>query len=81
MKPCSSFTIVCWALLCLLLSLCQQAGLNYPLRVAGSGSWFDPCREPASGLPTAAVPNREFDSARAAPLTSLILDSAWTASG
>jgi hypothetical protein len=35
-------TIVCWALLCLLLSLSQQAGLNHPLQVAGSGQGFDP---------------------------------------
>jgi hypothetical protein len=81
MKPWFSLTIVCWALLCLLLSLSQQAGLNYyQLQVAGSGQWFDPCREPASGLPTAAVlRNMEFDSARAGPLTSLVLGGAWTA--
>ena len=81
MKLWFRLTIVCWALLCLLLSLSQQAGLNYQLQVAGSGQWFDPCREPTSSLLTAAVlKNMEFDSARAGPLTSLALDGAWTAS-
>jgi hypothetical protein len=81
MKSGFFLTIVCWALLCLLLRLSQQGGLNYPLQVAGSSQWFDPCREPASGLPTAAVlRNMKFDSARAGPLTSLVLDGAWTAS-
>jgi hypothetical protein len=79
MKLWFRLTIVCWALLCLFLSLSQQAGLNYPLQVAGSGQWFYPCREPASGLLTAAVlRNMEFDSARAGPRTSLVLDGART---
>jgi hypothetical protein len=81
MKPWFSLTLVCWALLCLLFGLTQQAGLNYPLQVAGSGPWLDRCREPAPGSPTAAVlRSMEFDQARAAPLESLVRDSAWTVS-
>jgi hypothetical protein len=72
MKPWFSLTIVCWALLCLLLSLSQQAGLNHPLRVADSGPWLDRCGEAASGSPTAAVlRSAEFDPVRAGPLASI----------
>jgi len=75
MKPWFSLTLVCWALLCLLFGLTQQASLNYPLQVAGSGPWLDRCREPAPGSPTAAVlRSMEFDQARAAPLESLVRD-------
>jgi hypothetical protein len=80
MKLWFSFILVCWALLFLLLSLSQQAGLNHLLLVAGSGPWLDGCREPASGSPTAAVlRSMEFDQARTAPLESLVLDYALTA--
>jgi len=80
MKPWFSLTLVCWALVCLLLSLSQQAGLNHHSHLVCSRPWFDPCREPASGLPTAAIlRNTEFDSARAGPLASLVLDGRWTA--
>jgi len=72
MKPWFSLTIVCWALLCLLLSLSQQAGLNHPLQVADSGPWLDRCSEVASGSPTAAVLRSvEFDPVRAGPLASI----------
>jgi hypothetical protein len=72
MKPWLSLTIVCWALLCLLLSLSQQAGLNHPLQVADSGPWLDRCSEVASGSPTAAVlRSGEFDPVRAGPLASI----------
>ena len=81
MKPWFSLILVCWALLFLLLSLSQQAGLNHPLLVASSGQWLDGCREPASGSPSASVRrSMEFDQARAAPLESLVLDCALTAS-
>jgi len=80
MKPWFSLILVCWALLFLLLSLSQQAGLNHPLLVASSGQWLDGCREPASGSPTASVlRSMEFDRARAAPLESVVLDYALTA--
>jgi hypothetical protein len=80
MKSWFFLTLVCWALLCLLLSLSQQAGLNHHLQVAGSSQWLDRCREPASGSPTASVVgSTEFDSVRAGPLSSLVLDGAWGA--
>jgi hypothetical protein len=80
MKPWFSLTIVCWALLCLLLSLSQQAGLNQPLRVADSGQWLHRAKEPASGSPTASiVRSTEFDPARARPRTPLVLNGVWIA--
>ncbi len=75
MKPWFSLTLVCWVLLCLLLSLSQQAGLNHPLQVADSGPWLDRC-----GWSNAAVlRSMEFNPVRAGPLASLVLDSAWAA--
>ncbi len=80
MKPWFSFIFVCWALLFLLFSPSQQAGLNHPLLVASSGQRLDGCREPPSGSPTASVlRSMKFDQARAAPLKSLVLDYALTA--
>ena len=79
MKPRFWLTVVCWALVCLLLSLSQQAGLNHSSQVSGSSQWLDRCREPASGSPTASVVrSAQFDPARAGPLTSLVLEDAWT---
>jgi|SRR5271166_5346550 len=79
MKPRFWLTAVCWALVCLLLSLSQQAGLNRQLQLAGSSQWLDRCREPASGSPTASVVrSTQSNPARAGPLTSLVLDDAWT---
>lgn len=79
MKPRFWLSMVCWVLVCLLLSLSQQGGLNHPLRVSNSGQWLDRCREPASGSPTASVVrSTPFDPARAGPLTSLVLDDTWT---
>jgi hypothetical protein len=76
-----TLTLVAWALLCLLLGLCPPVDLNHPLQVAGSEPWFDQGREAASGSPTASVVrNMEFDSARAGPLASVVLDCARTAS-
>jgi hypothetical protein len=72
MKFCFTLTIVCWTLVCLLLSRSQQAGLNHPLQVAGSGPWLDQCGEVASGSPTAAVlRSMEFDPVRAGPFASI----------
>lgn len=80
MKPWFSLTLVCWALLCLLLILSQQASLNHQLQVVDSGQWLDRCGEPASGSPTASVVrSTEFVPARAGPLASLVLDSAGAA--
>ena len=82
MKPWPRLTLplVGLALVCLVLSLSQPAGLNHPLQVAGSGPWLDQWREAASGSPTASVVrSMEFDHACAGPLASLVLDFAWTA--
>src|SRR6266446_10472275 len=80
MKLWFRFTIGCWALMGLFLSLSQQVSRNHQPHLVCSRPWIDRCREPASGLTTAAVlRNMEFDSARAGPLTSLVL-GAWTAS-
>jgi hypothetical protein len=72
MKPNFWLTVVCWALVCLLLSL-QQAGLYHSLQVSGSSQWLDQCREPASSSRTASVfKSTQFDPARAGPFTSLV---------
>ena len=79
MKPRFWLTMVCWALVCLLLGLSQQAALYHSSQVSGSSQWLDQCREPASGSPTAAVfKSTQFDPARAGPLTSLVLEDVWT---
>jgi hypothetical protein len=79
MKPNFWLTVVCWTLVCLLLSLSQQAGLYHSLQVSGSSQWLDQCREPASGSRTASVfKSTQFDPARAGPFTSLVLEDAWT---
>src|SRR5271165_2069999 len=80
MKLWFSLTLVCCALVCLILSLPQPAGLNHPWQVVGSGPWLDQVREPASDAPTVpVVTSIEFDSARAGPWQSLVLDGALTA--
>ena len=77
MKP--WFALAWCVLLCLLLSLSQQTGLNQPLQVASSSQWLDRCREPASDSPTASVVrSTQFDPTRAGPLTSLVLEDPWT---
>ena len=79
MKLWFRFALVCLAIVCLLLSLGQQAGSNYQLPVARSGPGLDRCRESASA--TAAVGKiMEFHPARAGPLESLVLDCALTVS-
>jgi len=72
--------LVCWLLLCVLLSLTLPAGLNHPLQVVESEPWLDPARECAAQWPTASVVrSMEFDPARAGPLASQVLDGARTA--
>lgn len=73
-------TLVCGALVGLLLGLTQVVGLNYPFPLVGSGSWFDRGREPVSDAPTVSlIRSMEFDPARATPLQFLALDCALTA--
>jgi len=80
MKLWFRLTIVCWALVCLFLSLSQQLSRNHQPHLVCSKPWIDRCREAAPDSPTAAmVSSREFDPVRAGPLTSLVLDSPWTA--
>ena len=79
MKPRFWLTMVCWALVCLVLGLIQQAGMYHSSQVSGSSQWLDQCRERASGSPTASVfKSTQFDPARARSLTSLVLEDAWT---
>ncbi len=79
MKPRFWLAMVCWALVCLVLGLSQQAGLYHSSQVSGSSQWLDRCREPASGSPTASVvESTQFDLARAGPLTSLVLEDSWS---
>jgi hypothetical protein len=65
----------------LLLGLTQVVGLNYPLLVVGSASWFDRGREPVFDTHTVSFLTRsmQFDPARAAPLKFLVFDFALTA--
>jgi hypothetical protein len=79
MKAKCWLTMVCWALVCLVLGLIQQAGMYHSSQVSGSSQWLDRCREPASGSPTASVAeSTQFDPARTGPLTSLVLEDAWS---
>ena len=72
--------LVCWLRLCVLLSLTLPVGLNHPWQVVESGPWLNPARKCSAHWPTASVVrSMEFDPARAGPLTSLVLDDAWTA--
>src|SRR5205807_2673854 len=79
MKSKCWLTMACWALVCLVLGLIQQAGMYHSSQVSGSSQWLDRCREPASGSPTAlVVESTQFDPARAGPLTSLVLEDSWS---
>ena len=72
--------LVCWLLVCVLLSLTLPVGLNHPLQVVESEPWLAPARECAAHWPPASVVrSMEFDPARSGPLASLVLDGAWTA--
>ena len=74
-------TIVCGALLGLLLGLTPPADWNYQSHAVRSGPCFDQGKETASDSTTASVvESMECDPARAASLESLVLDRALTAS-
>lgn len=81
MKLWFRLTLVVGVLVGLLLGLTQVVGLNYPLPVVGSGSWFDRGREPVSDAHSVSFLMRsmQFDPARAAPLRFLVFDFALTA--
>ena len=67
-------SLLCLALLCLLLHLTQPADLNHQLQIVSWGSGFDRGREPApDALTVAAVRSMEF-RARAGPRQSLVFD-------
>jgi hypothetical protein len=74
MKLWFRLSLVVGVLVGLLLGLAQMVGLNYPLPVLGSGSWFDRGRESVSGAPTVSLhlSSLQFDPARAAPLEFLV---------
>src|SRR6266550_4758374 len=79
MKSKCWLTMVCWALVCLVLGLIQKAGMYHSSQVSGSSQWLERCREPASGSPTASVlKTKQFGPARAWPLTSFALDDSCT---
>src|SRR5260370_8207294 len=81
MKLWFRLTIVCGALLGLLLGLTPPADWNYQSHVVRSGPCFDPGKETASDSFTASVvESMECDPARAASLESLVRDRALTAS-
>ena len=81
MKLWFRLTIVCGALLGLLLGLPPPADWNYQSHVVRSGPCFDQGKETASDSSTVSVVERmECAPARAASLESLVLDRAWTAS-
>jgi hypothetical protein len=80
MKLWFRLTIVCGALVCLLLGLSQPVGLNHPGHVVGTGPWLDRCRAAASDSPTTSlVRSLAFHPVRAGPRESLVLDCALTA--
>src|ERR1700737_3175462 len=81
MKLWFRLTIVCGALLGLLLGLTPPADWNYQSHVVRSGPCFDQGKETASDSSTASlVASMECDPARAASLESLVLDRALTVS-
>src|SRR5208283_2073478 len=69
--------MVCWALVCLVLGLIQQAGMYHSSQVSDSShssQWLDRCREPASGSPTASVAKAR-NSIRLVPVRSHLWSS------
>jgi hypothetical protein len=62
--------LACWAMVYLLLSLGQQAAVNYDPRTPGGDRSMGLCREPASARAWAATRLR-FHHTRAEPLESL----------
>ncbi|HEX9111141.1 MAG TPA: hypothetical protein VF845_06645 [Terriglobales bacterium] len=80
MKRWFRLTLVCGALLGLLLGLTPPAGWNYQ-SVVSPGPQFDRDQEAAPDLtPTSVAESMEYDPVRAAALESLVLDRAFTAS-
>ncbi len=81
MKLWFRLTLVCGALLGLLLGLTPPAHWNYQSHVVRSGPCFDQGKDTAFDSSTASVvESMEYDPARAASLESLVLDRALTAS-
>ena len=81
MKLWFRLTIVCGALLGLLLGLTPPADWNYQLHAVRSGPCSDQGKETASDSFTASVvESMECDPARVASLESLVLDRALIAS-
>ncbi len=81
MKLWFGLTLVCGALLGLLLGLSPPSDWNYQSHVVRSGPCFDPGKETASDSSTASVvESMECDPARTASLESHVLDRALTAS-
>jgi hypothetical protein len=81
MKLWFGLTLVCGALLGLLLGLSPPSDWNYQSHVVRSGPCFDQGKETASDSSTASVvESMECDPARTASLESHVLDRALTAS-
>ena len=75
-----TLSLVCGALLCLLLGRNPPADWNSQSYVVRSQPCFDQGKEAASDSPTTSVVgSMEFDPARAGPFGSLVLDGASTA--
>src|SRR5260370_5581292 len=81
MMPWFRLTLVCWALLGLLLGLTPPVDWNYQSHVVRSGPCFDQGKETASDSSTASVvESMECDPVRTDSFESLVLDRALTAS-
>src|SRR6516165_1486322 len=78
MTPWFRLTLLCLALLCLLLNLTQAADCSRQLHSVGSGPGFDQGREVAPNAPAVLVVRWVNDSARAGPQQSLALDCMLT---
>lgn len=80
MKLWFRLTIICGALVCLLLGLSQPVSLNHPWQVIGTGPWLDQDKETTFDLPTASVVrSMPFDPVCVGPRESSVLDCALTA--
>lgn len=78
MTPWFRLTLVCRALLCLLLGLTQAVDWNYQ-PVVSSGSLFDRATKASDSPTSSVVGSMAFDLARAGPFGSLVLDGRLTA--
>jgi len=78
MTPWFRRTLLCLALLCLLLSLTQPAQFNYLLPIVGSGSWLARPTEPATDADIVSVVRSMQPSARAGPPQSLVFSCTLT---